>query len=216
MTTFDEYLSRITDAYTSTDYSKELSKARKEYFDFIGTVHEEDPFYESYMDAFMEWYLFARDLTDQDLPPVRMFYRTKVKEFSDEEKKIYSDFTKNRHTIFVAKRVTSSTIVLQDLFRNDKLKLENNFPTIGFNSGDIFEAILVPFNNQYMFTKSFVFHPAETKSFIVKEMKRIANLELNIMQKAMLRLKRLRLKFDRYPHVSPSQIYTTEEFNRYA
>ena len=216
MKTFDEALSRIIDEYTSGPYKEEVQKARKEFFGFIGAVHEEDPFFEGYMTAFIEWYIFSRDLTDQDLPPVRLFYRNHFKDLSDDERKIFSDFTKNKNSMFVAKKVQSSFIYLQDLFTDEKLKIENHLPTAGFNTGDIFEAILVPFRQQLMFTKSFFFHPQEAKPFIIKEMKKIRNIEAKILQKVLMRFKRLRLKFDRYPHANPKQIYNSEEFNRYA
>jgi len=168
------------------------------------------------MTGFIEWYLFDRDLPNQDLPPIRLFYRKHFKEFSEEEKQIYSDFTKARHSIFIAKKVAPSVIHLLDLYRNEKLVIENNFPSAGFNTGDIFEAILISFQKKFYFTKSFFFHPPEVKSFITKEMKKIQNLEIKILQKSLMRFKRLRLKFDRYPHVNATQIYTTEEFSRNA
>lgn len=215
MTTFDEYLSRIIDEFTGKDYSHEVQKAKREFFEFIGSVHEEDPFYENYMTAFIEWYIFDRDLSNQDLPPVRLYYRNHLKEFSEEEKNIYNDFTKNKHSIFIAKKVLPSAIHLRDLYSNEKIKIEN-FPTTGFRTGDIFETILVFFHEQYTFTKSFFFHPVEAAPFIKKEMKKIQNLELKILHKTLMRFRRLRLKFDRYPHVNPLQIYNLEEFNRNA
>lgn len=216
MPIFDEYLTKIIESYTARDYTLELQKAKKEFFGFIGAVHEEDSFYENYMTVFIEWYIFDRDLTHQDLPPVRLFYRNHYKSFNEEEKNIYSSFTKGRHSLFLAKKVKSSFIELSDLFRNEKIKIENQFPTAGFSTGDIFEGNLILFQGKYTFTRSFIFHPPEAKSFLTKEMKRIENLEPKILQKTLLRLKRLRLKYDRYPHVSPTQIYTLEEFNRHA
>lgn len=216
MIIFDEYLNRIIDEYTNKEYASEIQKARREFFGFIGSIHEEDSFYENYMTGFIEWYLFDRDMQNQDLPPVRLYYRKHFKEFSDEDKKIYNDFTKNRHSMFIAKKVGFSLIYLHDLYRDEKLEIENNYPAAGFSPGDIFEAILISFRGNFVFTKSFFFHPVEAKTFISKEMKKIQNLELKILQKTLMRFKRLRLKFDRYPHVSPHQIYNTEEFNKYA
>jgi len=214
--TFDEYLSRIIDTYTTKEYEHELIRAKKDFFGFIGTVHEEDSFFETYMTAFIEWYIFDRDMTDKDLPPVRLYYRYNFKNFTEEDQKIYNDFTKFRHSLFVAKKVTASTLVIHNLYEDKKISIENTFPTAGFNVGDIFDAILVPFQGQWAFTKTFFFHPQEVKSFIIKEVKKTRNLELNVLLKVIMRLRRLRLKMDRYPYVSPSQIYTPEEFNRSA
>ncbi len=216
MITFEEYLSRVTDHYTSKEYEAELIKAKKEFFGFIGSVHEEDPFFENYMTAFIEWYIFARDMTHKDLPPIRLYYREQAQALSSEEKAIFEDFTKFRHSIFISKKVKPSLLVVLDLYTNEKVTIEHNFPAAGFNVGDIFEAILVPFRGQLTFTKTFFFHPQEVKRFIVKELKKIRKLEQKILLKVIMRFRRLRLKFDRYSHVDPSQIYTEEEFNRYA
>jgi len=216
MITFEEYLSKIIDHYTSKEYEPELLKAKKEFFGFIGSVHEEDPFFESYMTAFIEWYIFTRDMTNKDLPPIRLFYRDHTQALSPEEKSIYEDFTKFRHSIFITKKVKPSLLVIHDLYANEKITIEHHFPAAGFNTGDIFEAILVPFRGQLTFTKTFFFHPQEVKRFVVRELKKVRQLEQKILLKVILRFRRLRLKYDRYPHVPPAQIYTEEEFNKYA
>lgn len=212
ITLFDEYFNRITDEFASRDQLTELKKGRKEFFDAIGAVHEEDPFFETYMTAFLEWYIFDRDLANKDLPPIRLFYRNHFKEFSDEEKKIYNDFTKFKHSLFFAKKVKEGLLVLQDLHNNETLKIEGNIVFSGFKNGDIFEATLVPFQGEWRFMKSFCFHPPEAKKFICKEMKKIKNLERKILTRTVLKFKKMRLKLERYPHVSAQQIYNEEEF----
>ncbi len=212
ITLFDEYLNRITDEFASRERVAELQKARKEFFDSIGTVHEEDPFFETYMTAFLEWYIFDRDLPEKDLPPVRLFYRIHFKEFSDEDKKIYNDFTKSRHSLFFVKKVKQGLLNLRDLHNDETLKIGSNIIVAGFKEGDIFDAILVPFQREWHFTKSFCFHPAQAKKFIFGEMKKIKNLERKILIRTILKFKKLRLKLERYPHVSAQQIYNEEGF----
>lgn len=211
-TLFDEYFNRITDEFASRDRVTELKRARKEFFDTIGAVHEEDLFFETYMTAFLEWYIFDRDLPEKDLPPVRLFYRNHFKEFSDEDKKIYNGFTKARHSLFFVKKVKEGLLVLRDLYNDEILKIESNIVVAGFKEGDIFDAILVPFQREWHFTKSFCFHPPEAKKFIFREMKKIKNLERKILMRTVLKFKKLRLKLERYPHVSVKQIYNEEEF----
>ena len=84
MRTFDSYLTEIMDEFTSKAYEAELKKAKQEFFETTGPVHEDDAFYETYMTAFIEWYLFDRDLKNQDLPPVRLFYRNHLKQLSED------------------------------------------------------------------------------------------------------------------------------------
>lgn len=214
--TLDECFNRVTEQFTQKAHSQELKRARQEFFGFIGAVHEEDSFFENYMNAFIEWYILERELSDKDLSPVRLFYKENFKNFTEEEQKAYNDLTKLRHSIYGVKKVTQNSLVLEDLYQNEKLKIESNFSTAAFNTGDIFEAILVPFQEQWFFLKTFFSHPTEVKSFIVKEMKKIQNSNPKVLLKTIFRFRRLRLKFDRYPYVSPAQIYTSEELNRHA
>lgn len=213
-TLFDEYFNRVTDEFAGRDNLAKLKAGRKEFFDAIGAVHEEDPFFETYMTTFLEWYIFDRDLPDKDLPPVRIFYRNHFKKFSDDEKKIYNDFTKFKHSIFYVKKVRKDLLVLQDLYNDEVLKIESQGVLSGFKEGDLFDAILVPFKGMWHFTKSFCFHPADSKKFIFKEMKKIKHLERKILTRTILKFKKLRLKLERYPHVSVQQIYNEEEFNK--
>jgi len=213
-TLFDEYLNRVTDEFASRNNISELKTGRKEFFDTIGTVHEEDPFFETYMTAFLDWYIFDRDFSGKDLPPIRLFYRNHFKELSDEEKKIYNDFTKFRHSLFYVKKIRKDLLALQDLYNDDILKIESHLVVSGFKEGDIFDAILVPFKGEWHFTKSFCFHPTEAGKFIFKEMKKIKHMEQKILMRTILKFKKLRLKLERYPHVSARQIYNEEEFNK--
>ncbi len=208
----DEYLNRVIEEYTSRPYQAELQKAKAEFFGFIGSVHEEDPFYESYMAAFIEWYILDRELIGKDLAPIRLFYRDHFKTFNEEEQKVYNDLTKFKHSIFLVKKVTPSMLMLDDLFHHEKIKFENSIPTIAFNSGDIFEAILVPFRGDYTLTKTFFYHPPESKSFMTKEIKKMSNSDAKTWLSALMRFRRLKLKTERYPYVSAGQIYTREEF----
>ena len=215
MRTFDSYLTEIMDEFTSKAYEAELKKAKQEFFETTGPVHEDDAFYETYMTAFIEWYLFDRDLKNQDLPPVRLFYRNHLKQLSEEDQKVFNDFTKFRHSLFLVKKV-SDTVTLENLFDGEKIKIESYIPAAAFTKNEIFEAILVPYKNEWAFTKMFFVHPAECQKFIQKEMKKIRGLEYKILLKTLSQFRRLRLKLDRYPYVAPTQIYCLEEFQKHA
>lgn len=214
MNTIEECLNKVTETYTQKSYLQELKKARDEFFGFIGAVHEEDSFFEAYMNAFIEWYILERELLEHDLTPVRLFYKEHFKKFLESDQKLYNDLTKFRHSLYLVKKVSDQSLVLEDLHQNEKIKIESDFPTIVFSPNDVFEAILVPFQGQWKFLKTFFQHPTEVKSFIVKEMKAHQKADLKILLKLIFKFRRLRLKFDRYPYVSPTQIYTSEELSR--
>lgn len=208
MLTFDGALNQIIDAFTTPEFYPEIQKARKEYFDTLGEVHEEDPFFETYMTSFVEWYIFDRDLSNHDLAPVKLFYRNHKDSFNESEKNIFGDFTKFRHSLFLVKKVSPSRgIQVEDLYDQVKFMVGSYVPSAIFSVGQIFEAIFVPFQGDWIVTKTFFNHPTEAKKLIIKEMKKIRNLDLKILAKTVMNFKRLRLKLDRYPHVPPQQVY---------
>ena len=62
----------ITNEYTAGDYFREVYEAKKNYFENLGVIAEDDPDFENQMDVFMGWYLFDRPLEKHDLPPVNI------------------------------------------------------------------------------------------------------------------------------------------------
>ena len=69
---FQNCVDVITNEYTAGDYFREVYEAKKNYFDNLGVIAEDDPDFENQMDVFMGWYLFDRPLEKHDLPPISL------------------------------------------------------------------------------------------------------------------------------------------------
>jgi hypothetical protein len=86
--------------------------------------------------------------------------------------------------------------------------------TYGFDTSEYFQGRLIPHEDSFVFTAAFCFHPPEAKKFIdaeVKKVRKLPELEQGAAREALLlRLFRMRNKFDQYKHVGIQDIYSNE------
>ena len=69
---------------------------------------------------------------------------------------------------------------------------------------------MIPHGDNHLFTKGFCFHPENAKKFIHEEIKRHKkdpDLDPDFF---MLRLIRMKYKYEQYKHVKPEMIYSNE------
>lgn len=209
---YQKYLDPVIEAFTTGEYYREVYHAKLEYFEKAGIVYEDDVEFEQRMCIFMDWYLFDRDLPGVDLPPIKYHFRKSKDHLSSEELNIYRDFCSTLHSVFRLKRLTwkKQGFVLLDLFSNKTYKVIDSEIKRGFTRGDIFEARIIPFQGRYEFSKGFCFHPAEIKSFILNEVKKVRFQDKSKQTKLILQLSAMKLKHTRFPHIDIQHIYQFE------
>lgn len=130
--------------------------------------------------------------------------------FSEEELQLLEVLKKHRHSIFEFSKIKNGDVYIKDLLKNEKLVVRESSFVFGFDPDELFEVRLIPSGDSYMFTRGFCFHPDSAKKFILSEVKRHRkdqDLDPNIM---MLRLIKMRYKFEQYKHVKPEVIYSNE------
>lgn len=204
---FDKCYDLVLDEFSQGKYRDELGYAKEEFFIQSGVVHEDNSLYEERINAFLDWYLFERQLIDEDLPPVILYYKRHKDEFSAEEEEVFRGFTETVHALFLVKNTENKKIFLKDLFTNKKYMVFDSYVEPILNKGDIFESRLIPFKGCYIFSRGFCFHPSETKSYILSEIKKIRNMGTEQHTAFMMRLALMRLKVEEYPHVDIKDIY---------
>ncbi len=197
--------------FTTGDYYPEVFRAKEEFFDRAGVVHEDDAEFEQRMNLFMDWYLFDRDLPGVDLPPIRYFIRQKQSGFTPEDKAVFEDLSNSIHSLFMVSRFTffgkHKNLVIQDLFSKKKYVVINPLKKVAFSTGDIFEGRIFPHEGKWHFTQGFCFHPVEMRSFILGEIKKIRFQEKSRHLKLILHLAQMKLKHQRFSHIDVKHIY---------
>jgi hypothetical protein len=203
-----DYLDRILESYSKGDYYEEVKRAKAEFFSRAGQVAEGSDKFESQMNAFLDWYLYDRPLDKSQICPVKMFVFDHLKDVDPADHVVFHDLTKSIHSLFELLKVRGNDVFVKDLFTSEKYIVEDSEINAGFSKGDIFEGRLIKFHDKLVFGSSFVFHPKECRSFIVKEIKKVRALDAKQHLKLMHKLAMMRIKSEQYSHIDVKHIYT--------
>lgn len=209
---FDQVIDKLQQHFTGGDYQSEVVQAKKEFFEDAGLVGggDETLSFEVRMCQFLDWYLFTRDLSKYHIPPVHYALESKELTFSNNETELLKNLSNIRHSLFEFIKVRGNDVYVRDLFSGKKICLTDSHVTSGFNNDEVFEARVIPFEKNWVFSKGFCFHPSEVKSFILKEIKKTKNLDRHQQEALMFRLMKMRYKYEQYKHIRLEFIYTNE------
>jgi hypothetical protein len=210
MTVYDKIFEKLVQHYTGPEFQREVLEAKREFFERAGIIDEESVNFETRMSQFLDWYMFSRELSDVHMPPVNFHLGKNIGGMTAEEKVLYENLTKTMHSLFEFIKLRDSDVVIYDLFAKKKIKLEDSTITAGFNPDEIFEARLIPFEKTWVFTRGFCFHPLEASKFIHKEIKQVRHLDQTHKEALMLKLMKMRYKFEQYKHIRLDFIYSND------
>ena len=207
---FQASMQKLIGHYTSNSFQDELTEAKKEFFDNAGSLDENKPHYNLRMHQFYEWYFLTRPLKSYMKTPLEVCALHRELRLTPEDELTIAILKSHRHSIFEYLKTKKDEIYLKDLFKNEKMSINHTDLVFGFDEKEFFEARIILLNGTYFFLKSFCFHPESAQKFITQEVKvHRKNLDLN-PDHFILRLNKMRYKFEQYKHVKPELIYTNE------
>lgn len=208
MTNHEVIINKILQHFAGEKFKNEIIAAKKSFFEYAGILDENNEQYELRMEQFFDWYFFTRDLSGYAQTPLESAHLERELRFSQEELEIIERLKNHRHSLFEFKKIKDRNVYLKDLLKNEKVVVKNSPWIYGFAPDEIIEARLIPMGDSFVFTKGIAFHPKEVKKYILSEIKKHRkDPDLN-PENLMLRLLKMRYKFDQYRHVSLSKIYT--------
>lgn len=210
MNEYEKLIEKILNHFVSESFKDELTMAKKEFFENAGTLDEKSEHFESRMAQFYDWYFFTRELKGFGQTPLDACLLVRELRFSEEELKTLEVLKRHRHSLFEFNKIKNGDVYIKDLLGNQKLIVKESPYVFGFDPDEIFEVRLIPHGDSYVFTRGFCFHPESAKKFILGEVKRHRkdpDLDPDVL---MLRLIKMRYKFEQYKHVKPELIYTNE------
>lgn len=213
---YEELIDRLTLYFTSDRFRDEVAAAKKEFFDEAGIVDEENQAFEMRMTQFLEWYLFTRRLKDIGITPAQYALQVEDFEMTSEERPSFENLAATRHSLFEFLKIRGNDIHIKDLLLNKKLVIHDSPISSGFNRDEIFDARLIPSGENYVFAKAFCFHPAEAVKYILGEVKKVRKLDNRDDEEAlMLRLMKMRYKYEQYRHLKLEYVYTNDKKVRF-
>jgi hypothetical protein len=206
----DDLIERLTMHYTSEGYKAEVAQARHQFFDEAGIIDEENIAFEMRVTQFLEWYLFTRPLDGKEMTPVKHALHGQEFKYEIAEQKAIENLAGARHSLFEFIKLRADDVHIKDLFTGKKIIIKDSPVRVGFSREELFDARLIPHEDTYAFTKAFCFHPEEATKFILGEVKKLKKAEQVLQEALMLRLLKMRYKYEQYRHLKLEHVYTNE------
>jgi hypothetical protein len=204
---FAKVIDKVLGHFAGSDFKSEVALAKKEFFESLGVLDENSPFYESRMNQFFDWYFFDRNLVGYGRKVIDSLHMSRELRFDDHELAIVEKLKSYVHGMFEFIKIKDSDVSIRDLFTGKKYVVKKCPWVYGFNPDEYFEARLIPEGDSFVFSRGFCFHPKEAKKFILNEIKKHKkNPDLD-PNELMLSLSKMRGRLDRYPHVDVDKIY---------
>lgn len=210
MSGFEALIDKILRHFAGPEFKDELDKAKKEFFGSTNLLEEDSGGFDLRMSQFFDWYFFTRELSGYGRTPLEVCHLERALRFDEAETSQIEQLKNHRHSLFELVKIKNDDIHLRDLMKNEKIWVRNSPWVYGFAADEIFEARLIPDGKMWVFTKGFCFHPASARPFILDEVKRHREDADLDPQAFMLRLVKMRSKFEQYKHVRPEMIYSND------
>jgi hypothetical protein len=203
-------MNKILQHFAGDLFKDEVRYAKGEFFDNAGILDEHSEQFELRMSQFFDWYFYTRELRGYSQTPLEACHMSRELRFAPEELQLIAQMKQHRHGIFEFTKIKGGDVYIKDLFKNEKLIVRSSPWTSGFDSDELFEARLIPFDGNWIFTKGFCFHPVDAKKYILSEVKRHRKDPDLDPEEVMLKLVKMRYKFERYRHVKIDLIYSAD------
>jgi hypothetical protein len=211
---FEEMIDRLIVFFTGDRFRDDVAKAKKDFFDEAGVMDEESEVFEMRMTQFLEWYLFSRPLADVGLTPAQYALQLEDFQMTSEERPAFENLAVIRHSLFEFLKIRGDDIHIRDLFLDKKIVIHHSPIRIGFNRDEIFDGRLIPEGEEYHFSRAFAFHPGDASKYILSEIKKLKKGGADTIQDRealMLRLLKMRYKYEQYRHLKLDYVYTNEK-----
>ena len=193
-------------AWASQGLRQDMMDARAEFFRQSGEVHDDEPSFDAFMDAFADWFLCDRP-TPVVGTPAQRFVTEQAGVLPPDELKLFEAFLKTRPGLFRLLRLMDGQVKVKDLFTKETLTVMERRRMVGVEKGDIFHARLIPMPDGWWFTGMPLFHPNEVNRQIMKVANQARRAGEPAFREATEQLLLRRLKVDRYKRVEAATLY---------
>jgi hypothetical protein len=208
--TLQNSLQKLIGHYTSEEFKEELALAKKEFFDNTGSLDVSKPYFNLRMHQFYEWYFLTRPMKSYMQTPLVVCDQHRDLRLTEDDLQAIQVLKTNQHSFFEFIKTKDEFITVKDLFTMKKMDVYQSNFVFGFDQKEYFQTRVVEMNNHYYFLKSFCFHPESAQKFILEQIKlHQKNPDLS-KEDLLLRLNKMRYKFEQYKHVKPELIYTND------
>ena len=208
---FKQSLKKLIGYYTGSEFISELNSAKKLFFDNTGSLDENKPNFNLRMHQFYEWYFLTRPLKGYMKTPLAVCDQHRDLRLSPHDVSTIQILKlTHQHILFEYIKMKGDIIFVKNLMTNKKIEIEQGNLVFGFDSKEFFQARIIEIDEKKYFLDSFCFHPESSQKFILSEIKKLQSSPDLSLEDFLLRLNKMRYKFEQYKHVKPELIYTND------
>lgn len=217
---FEPLIDRLIVHFTGDAWRAEVANAKKEFFQDAGIMDEQTDHFEMRMTQFLDWYLFTRKLTGRKVTPAQFALEIDEFEMAADERPLFESLSETKHSLYEFLRLRGRDIAVRDLILDKEVVIRESQVNIGFSRDEIFEARLVPYGEEFVFSRAFCFHPNEARGYIDEEIRKLQDVEDETesalgIEAFLLRLMKMRYKYEQFRHLKLEFIYTNEKKVRF-
>lgn len=210
LSAFEECYQKLILHFASSTFKDELLLAQKEFFDNAGTLDENKPNYTLRMSQFFDWYFLTRPLLGYMQPPVMVCEQQRELRLTDEDLQVIEILKQHQHSVYEYVKTKNNEMIIKDLYTNEKVNVVADQMIFSFDEKEFFEARVIALDGKKYYLKGFCFHPESAQKFILDQTAIFKkNHDLNFKE-FLVRLNKMRYKFEQYRHVKPEMIYAND------
>ena len=202
MTVLDEVIEELYARHTAD--ADAAQRARREYEERRGKVHQDDELWEAWSAAFVEWYVVER-VDASGLPPAVATYH-ELAAAGDARAGVVRALVTSQRSLFEVRVLgKDGKVELLDLLGGAEFAVRDR-ALDGVEVGDVAELRLVGIGGDVRFGRTFVYHPMEARGAIVERAR--AMLAKGATRRDVIdQIAQLRVQVTRYRHMAPARVY---------
>lgn len=216
---YENLIDRVMQHYTGPGFESDVSEAKLQFSEWAGAFDETLPNFDLRMAQFSDWYIFTHVLKGKNVTPIEAALSDSDFKVSEEERPFLQNIRNSRHSVFEFQKLKKNDVYIKDLFNGLKYVIKDSHITAGFDTGEFFEARLIPHESGFVFSSAFCFHPVEVSKYILKEIKAVRKTAEGSQDQArealIVKLFQMKCKHERYKHLKLKDIYSNDSKLRF-
>jgi hypothetical protein len=188
-----------------------LMAARAAWERLAGVVHDDEPLFEERAAAFLEWFMVDyRGDSGTLRPPIDALI---ARAPDERERAALAAIASSHRSLYLVAETQPDGVLLEDLWGGATFRVHERRRLAGLGPRELFDARLVADIDDppaLLFARTFCFHPREALAPAREQVAR-ARRAGEPCETLLFRLLRMRVRCERYRHVSPARVYAAED-----
>lgn len=194
-------LDAVIDRFGDAEHEEEVAAARAEFEDRRGRVFEDEPMWEEWTLAFLEWMVVERPW--QGGPPPVVLARGAAE---GQQRAALAAWQTSQRALAEVVELQPGQVTLIDRIGGAAFVVHEERALHGVQPGDMVEVRLIGFEGAVRFGRTFVYHPHEARDVVAAHARTLTARGMSRVD-VLDALAALRVKVERYRHVDPIRVY---------